>query len=197
MDSLDRYAVYCGLLAPVLSLGLLALSTVVAPPSEFTWQSYALSDMGRPDARTFLVFNAGLISGGLVGLPFVWPLWSRARNHAERGGAALLLVSLVGLALVGVFHLPHDLHGLTALLFFVTGPFTHWLYGTGQALAGDVRLGLVSIWFGVGHVMGWTGWLLYLSLAQPGEQLWFAVPEMIAAMAFGGWAFTVARSLLD
>jgi hypothetical membrane protein len=196
MDS-ERYAIYCGILAPILSLGCVGLSTVIAPPGEFTWQSFALSDLGRPDARTYLLFNAGLIGGGLVGLPLVWPLWRRARNRVEQVGTGMLLISLVGLALIGVFHLPHPLHGLVAILFFVGGPFTHWVYGTGQALAGDVVLGLVSVWFGILHVIGWTGWLLYLSIVQPGEQFWFAVPEMVAALAFGGWAVTVARSLLD
>lgn len=198
MDSLERYALYCGgILAPVLSLGCVGLATVLAPPDQFTWQAYALSDMGRPDARTYLLFNGGLVGGGVVGLPLVWPLWRRARNRVEQVGTVMLLVSLVGLALIGVFHLPNSLHGLVALLFFVGGPFTHWVYGTGQALAGDVRLGLTSIWFGVGHAAGWAGWLLYLAVASPGGGPWFAVPEMIAAMAFGGWAVTVARSMLD
>ena len=52
MASLERYAIYCGLMAPVVSLGTTGLSTVLAPASEFTWQAYALSDLGRPDART-------------------------------------------------------------------------------------------------------------------------------------------------
>jgi len=197
MEPLERYAVYCGILAPVFSLGCVGLATVVAPPGEFTWRAYALSDMGRPDARTYLLFNAGLIGGGVVGLPLVWSLWRRARNRVEQVGTVMLLVSLIGLALIGVFHLPHPLHNPVALLFFVGGPFTHWVYGTGRALAGDVRTGLVSIWFGVGHAAGWTGWLLYLALSGPEGGPWFAVPEMIAAVAFGGWAVTVARSLLD
>ena len=62
MSSLKRYAIYCGLLAPVVSLGSTTLATVLAPASEFTWQAYALSDLGRPDARTFLLFNGGLIT---------------------------------------------------------------------------------------------------------------------------------------
>lgn len=197
MGSLERYTLSCGILAAVVSLGCVALATVLAPPTEFTWRSFALSDMGRPEARTYLLFNGGLIAGGVVGVPFVWPLWRRARNWAERAGTAVLLVSLIGLTLIGVFHLPHPLHSPVALLFFIGGPFTHWLYGTGQVLAGDVGLGLVSVWFGVGHVVGWLSWLLYLTISQPADQFWFAVPEMIAAVAFGGWAVTVARSHLD
>lgn len=195
MSSLERYAIYCGLMAPVVSLGSTSLSTVLAPASEFTWQAYALSDLGRPDARTFVLFNGGLILGSLLGVALAWPLWRRSRNTLERAGTVAFVLAVVGLGLVGVFHLPRDLHSPAALLFFVGGPFTQWLYGTGQVLAGDVRFGLVSVWFGVAHIVGWVGWLL--PVAAAGSDDWFAVPEMIASLAFGLWALALARSLLE
>lgn len=196
MSSFQRYAVYCGLLAPILSLGSTGLATVVAPASEFTWQGFAISDLGRPTARTYFLFNGGLILGGLVGMLFSWPLWRRSRNELERAGAGVFVVTLLGLTLVGVFHLPKALHEPVALLFFLGGPFTHWFYGTGQVLAGDVRFGLVSIWVGVAHVVGWTGWIIYIAVGGSAES-WFAVPEMIASVAFGCWAFALARSMVD
>lgn len=193
MPSLERYAVYCGLLAPVVSLGSTGLSTVVAPPAEFTWEAYALSDLGRPGARTFLLFNGGLILGGLLGAAFAWPLWRHSRNLLERVGTVLFAPTVVGLGLVGVFHLPHGLHTPVALLFFIGGPVTQWLYGAGQVLADDARFGTVSILLGVVHVVGWVGW----QFAVSGPEAWFAVPEMIASLAFGVWALALARSLLD
>jgi hypothetical protein len=42
------------------------------------------------------------------------------------------------------------------------------------------------------HVAGWLGWILTV---EDGET-WFAVPEMIASVAFGVWVFALARSLL-
>ena len=192
MSSLKRYVIYCGLLAPVVSLGSTTLATVLAPASEFTWQAYALSDLGRPDARTFLLFNAGLILGGVLGLAFAWPLWRRSRNLVELIGTVTFAVTVVGLGLVGVFHLPRGLHGPVALLFFVGGPVTQWLYGAGQALAGDGRFGAVSTALGLVHVAGWLGWILTV---EDGET-WFAVPEMIASVAFGVWVFALALSLL-
>jgi len=195
MTSLERYATYCGLLAPAIALGSVGLATVVAPPSEFTWKAFALSDLGRPDARTFLLFNGGLVIGSAVGLGFVWPLWRRAGNWFERAGTIAFVLTVVGLGLVGVFHLPRALHQPVSLAFFVGAPFASWLYGTGQVLAGESRLGLVSIWIGVAHVVGWIGWILYAATA--GGEHWFAVPEMIAALAFGCWAAAIARRLLE
>lgn len=195
MASLDRYATYCGLLAPAIALGAVGLATVVAPSAEFSWKAFALSDLGRPDARTFLLFNGGLVGGGIVGLPFAWPLWRHADNRLERAGAIGFVLTVVGLALIGVFHLPRDLHQPVSLAFFLGAPVTGWLYGTGQVRAGDVRLGLASVLLGVAHVVGWTGWLLRVVVT--GQDNWFAVPEMIAAIAFGCWAVAIARRLLE
>ena len=41
-SGLDPEVLHCGLMAPA---------------SELTWQAYAFSDLGRPDARTFVLFN--------------------------------------------------------------------------------------------------------------------------------------------
>jgi len=193
MESLERYAIYCGLLAPVVSLGSTGLSTVVAPASEFTWEAYALSDLGRASARTFVLFNGGLLLGGLLGVAFAWPLWRHSRNLLERFGTVVFALAVVGLGLVGVFYLPHELHTPVALLFFLGGPITQWLYGGGQLLAGDTRFGAISILFGVVHVVGWVGWILVVE----DPETWFAVPEMVASLAFGLWAVALARSLLD
>lgn len=190
-STFERLTVWSGIAAPVLALGCVLLSTLLASPAEFTWAERALSDLGRREASTFWLFNGGLVVGGAVGLFFAWPLWRRARHPLERLSALSLLVTLLGLALVGVFYLPRDPHGLVALFFFAGGPVTHTLYGLGLVLEGDTRFGLVSLGFGVAHVLAWGGWFGYIALT--GSSDYFAVPEMLAALAFGAWAITVAR----
>jgi hypothetical membrane protein len=185
-----RLAVWSGVVAPVLALGCVVLSTALATPAEFTWAGNALSDLGRPEASTFWLFNGGLIAGGTVGIPFTLLLWRRARNRLERLAAFTFLLSVVGLALVGVFHLPRDPHGLVALCFFVGGPVTHSLYGVGLIRRGERALGRVSVGFGAVHVLAWGGWLGYV--AMTGSSDFFAVPELVAAVAFGCWAVAVA-----
>lgn len=190
-SSLERLAIWSGIVAPALALGSVLLSTLLASPAEFTWAERALSDLGRREASTFWLFNGGLVAGGTLGLPFAWPLWRRADHALERLGVGTFLVSLVGLALVGVFYLPRDPHGLVALLFFAGGPATHALYGFGLRRRGETGFGLVSVGFGVAHVLVWGGWFGYVAL--PGSSDFFAVAEMLASLVFGGWAITVAR----
>ncbi|MFC7058848.1 DUF998 domain-containing protein [Halovenus salina] len=192
--TVERLAVWSGVAAPVVALGCVLLSTLIASSGEFTWTAKALSDLGRREASTFWLFNGGLVAGGVVGLPFAWPLWRRAEHVLERLSAVTFLLSVVGLGLVGVFYLPRDPHGLVALCFFVGGPITHALYGGGLLARGEA-FGRISIGFGLVHVLAWGSWLGYV--AATGSSDFFAVPEMVAALAFGGWAITVARRLLD
>ncbi len=191
-------ATYCGIAAPAVALGAIALATIVAPTETFSWQNEALSEMGRYGAPTFFLFNGGLIVGGLLGLPFVRRCWATSRNAVERLGVVLLAIAVGGLIGVGVFFLEHtavyferSVHGFAALSVFGVAPFASWVYGSGAALAGDGRLAVASVWFGNVHPLAWLGWLLSLG-GRVDTDTWFAVPEFVAAVAFGGWILTLA-----
>ncbi|MFD1564099.1 DUF998 domain-containing protein [Haloarchaeobius amylolyticus] len=198
MANRARVATYYGVTAPAVALGAIVLATIIAPPETFTWQDRALSEMGRYGSSTFFLFNGGLIAGGLLGLPFVWHCWATSRNAVERLGVVLLAIAVGGLIGVGVFFLEHtavyverSLHGLAALSVFGVAPFASWVYGSGAALAGDGRLAVASVWFGNVHPLAWLGWLLSLG-GRVDTGTWFAVPEFVAAVAFGGWIVTLA-----
>jgi len=201
MATRRRIATYCGFAGPIVSLGAIMLATIVAPPETFTWHGRALSDMGRYGAPTFLLFNGGLIVGGLLGFPFAWRLWLESRNSLERVGVALLAVAVIGMIGVGIFFLKHttlyletSLHGLAALTVFGVAPFAGWIYGTGAVLAGDGRLAVASFWLGIVHPVAWLGWLVSLGGAID-TGTWFAVPEFVAALAFGGWILSLALTV--
>ncbi|WP_254523432.1 DUF998 domain-containing protein [Natrinema caseinilyticum] len=193
-----KIATYCGVAGPVVSLGAIVIATVLAPPETFTWGEQALSDMGRYGAPTFPLFNGGLILGGLIGTPFVWRLWSASRNTGERLGIALTAIAVVGMVGVGVFFLEHtavylgtSLHGVAALTVFGVAPFASWVYATGAALAEDASLAIASFWFGNVHPLAWLGWLVAIG-GETDTGSWFAVPEFVAAVAFGGWILVLA-----
>ncbi|WP_254529669.1 DUF998 domain-containing protein [Natrinema gelatinilyticum] len=193
-----KIATYCGVAGPAVSLGAIVLAMVLAPPETFTWGERALSDMGRYGAPTFLLFNGGLILGGLISIPFVWRLWSASRNTVERLGITLIAVAVVGMVGVGVFFLEHtalyletSLHGVAALTVFGVAPFASWVYATGAALAEDGPLAIASFWFGNVHPLAWLGWLVAIG-GETDTGSWFAVPEFVAAVAFGGWILVIA-----
>lgn len=200
MVDTKRAATTCGFAAPIVALGAILLATVVTPPETFTWRSRALSDMGRYGAPTFPLFNGGLVLGGLVGLPFAWRVLIASRNAVERVGAILLAIAVVGLIGVGIFFLDHtavylgrSLHGVAALTVFGVAPVAAWVYGTGAALSGDGRLAVASFWLGNVHPVAWLAWVL--ALGKIDTRTWFAVPEFVAAVAFGGWILLLAVTL--
>ncbi|MFA9501488.1 DUF998 domain-containing protein [Natrinema sp. H-ect1] len=201
MTETKRIATYCGIAAPVVTLGAILLATFVAPPETFTWRTRALSDMGRYGAPTFPLFNGGLIVGGLIGFPFAWRLWTASRNRLERAGIVLLAVTVLGQIGVGIFFLEHtavyldrSFHAVAALSVFGVAPFAGWVYGAGAALAGDRRLAVPSILIGLVHPLAWAVWIGSLD-GGADTDTWFAVPEFIAAVAFGGWVLLLAVTI--
>ncbi|WP_252700922.1 DUF998 domain-containing protein [Natronosalvus vescus] len=187
----------------MIVIGTIVLATILASPETFTWRSRALSDLGRPAARTFWLFNVGLVVGGLIGIPFVRALWRTSRNTAERVGAVLTGVSLLGMIGVGIFFLEHthyyletDFHGVAALTVFGVAPFAQLLVGTDQILEGDRWLAIASVWLGMTHAVGWVAWLLTRAVADDPWH-WFAVPEFVAALAFAVWIVLLTRYGFD
>lgn len=60
-------------------------------------------------------------------------------------------------------------------------------------LSGRLRAELVTIWLGIGHVIGWVVWGAGL---RPGPGL--ALPELVGSVALAAWVVLTARSrLLD
>ena len=193
-------ATWCGIVAPIVALGSVVLATLVAPAETFTWANRALSDLGRHGAETFWLFNGGLIVGGLVGVPFGWRLWIDARTRVERAGILALAAAVLAMIGVGIFFLDHtevyletDLHVPVAVGFFLLAPLSQWLYGVGSVLSGDASRGWLSAGLGTVHPIAWVGWVAFRPEGDPTR--WFAVPEFVAAIAFGGWILWLAVTL--
>ncbi|WP_435332608.1 DUF998 domain-containing protein [Haloarchaeobius sp. TZWWS8] len=195
-----------GLLTPAISLGTLFLATVVDP--QYSWATRSLSSMGEAtphslfalasrDQLAFLLFNSGLVLGGILGQPFAYRLWLDAENLVERAGVATFVVALAAMAGVGVAYLDGplaSLHFLFAVTFFFLGTVALLLYGSGRVLAGAPRTGLAVVWIGVVHLLVWVVWVVLEAMVFTGDDIWtfFAVPEAVGAVAVGGWAFWTA-----
>lgn len=180
---------WAGVGAPTITVVGIFLATLVSP--DFGWTANALSDLGSraPDATaatatTRLLFNGGLIAGGLVGLGFGPALLVAHRNIVELLGVGLAGLTLVAMGLIGVFPLPTDEHLLVAVPFFVLLSVALTVYGAGNVLAGARRRGLVTIGFAGLNTGAWAVWALTGSFFRPG----LALPEAVGAAVLGVWA---------
>jgi hypothetical membrane protein len=191
-DTVERASVWAGLIAPVLSFVGVLLATLVSP--SFAWTGNALSDLGGPTGPvatdlTRLLFNGGLIAGGLVALGLGYALFLAARNLVELAGIGLFGLTSLSMALIGVFPLPQDTHFLVAVSFYVLLSLALWVYGAGNLLAGDRTRGVATVGLGVLNSGAWAVWAATGEFSRPG----LALPEVVGAAALAGW--TVATAL--
>lgn len=206
----DRLLAF-GYPAVLFGVGFVFLGTLIDPA--FSWETRSLSSIGEANGKgllalgstdqlAFLLFNGGLLLGGLTGLPFMIGLGRATEGRASTVGTGLGLLTLVGMFGVGVAYLDGPLNALhfpfaTTLFFGLT--FTMWAFGTALVLGDDRLYGVGTIWLSNAQVVFWVLWVIAEAMAFTGDDVWtyFAVPEFVAALFFGGWVVATARRYGD
>jgi len=181
----ERVAPSLGLAAVAISFGGVVYAMVAAP--WFSPLFYALSDLGARGELTAPIFNGALAVGGALGAGFVVAVLAEVDNPIRAAGGLFALLAMVFMALVGVFPLPHPLHGVVAIPFFITLTLAVFLWGGGDYAAGRPVRGLVLVLLGVLHLVSWVWWLVF-PWFPPG----IAIPEIVGSAAFAVWGGWIA-----
>lgn len=191
MVDYERATAWAGVAVPVWTLGTILLATLLSP--SFSWTVNALSNLGaQTDVSTpltIIVFNGGLITGGVAGVAFAVALWLGSGHVLERIGAVVYAVAVLAMAGVGVFPQDRALHFPMAAGFYLLFTVAFWAYGAGNVLVGERTRGWVTVLLGVAHLAMWVGWVQVVGLAGGG----LAIPEIVGALLFGGWTVAAAR----
>ncbi|WP_254280341.1 DUF998 domain-containing protein [Haloarcula marina] len=192
MNEYERVSGWSGVVSVVLTNAAILLATLASP--SFSWTAHALSNLGYsgdPVATpvTTLLFDGGLVVGGVVGLGFGYVLWVRSRNVVEKLAVPLFGVALLGMAGVGVFPYPKALHTPSAMTLYLGTMAAMTTYGVGNALAGARRRAAGTVALVGLHVGVWWWWLSGGGLSRGG----LAVPEMLGALLFSAWVLWTAR----
>lgn len=177
---------WTGLVAAVLTLGSIVVATTLSP--SFAWREHALSNLGVSSTEpgttaTVLLFNGGLVAGGFLGLGFALLLYREAHRRDRRLVAVLLGLTLVSMALIGVFPQDRPLHVPVALAFFIGVSVTLWTDAIACLRTDDPRRAVPGLLTGTGNAVAWLGWVLLA--ASPSEGL--AIPELLGAVCFATW----------
>ncbi|MBX0293962.1 DUF998 domain-containing protein [Haloarcula nitratireducens] len=191
-DTLDRFGGWAGVASVVLTNAAIAGATLASP--SFAWTDHALSNLGQPGDPvatpvTTLLFDGGLVLGGLVGLLFSYTLWVESANLAERLAALPLCVALLGMVGVGVFPYAQPLHGPAAITLYLASMVTMALYAVGNALAGAIGRAAGTVALVALHVGVWWWWLSGGGLSRGG----LAVPELFGSLLFSAWVLWTAH----
>jgi hypothetical membrane protein len=180
----------------VVTLGAIFAAISLSP--EFSWTAHALSNLGgnvgdASTPTTRLIFNYGLILGGLVGMAFGLPMLGVFRNLVELAGVGLFGLVLISMSLIGVFPLQTDLHIPVAIAFYMLLSAALWTYGVGNVFAGDERRGMYTVALAVLNGTVWILWLATGDLLRPG----LAFPELLGAFLFAVWAIATVLDVRD
>lgn len=183
---------WSGAVAVVVTIGSILAATVVAPG--FSWRENALSNLGVTatdvgTTATVVLFNGGLIAGGVVGLGFGYALLRAATTRGEYVVVGLLGLTLVLMSLVGVFPQDTAPHFPVALGFYLMVSVSLWADAVVRLREGVRPWALTSAVVGTTNIAVWIAWI------AAGTPWGLAVPELIGAVLFGGWVCLRSLSL--
>jgi hypothetical membrane protein len=180
-----RIAGLCGVIAPILSFGLIFYAIGMSP--WFSWQTNALSDLGVYPRPSALPFDVALISGGVLNAVLVVGTgqWLGA-GWLGRAGTVVSFVGAVALGLTGAF--PENylgLHWMSAATYFLVTPIGYALLGAeiwrrGRRAHGGAAMSAAAAAFLVMTFMPHDG---------------LALPEVIAAILLTSRAFSMGMKL--
>lgn len=177
---------YLTVVAVAVTVGCMLLATVLSP--EFAWRENALSNLGvtwtdAGTTTTAVLFNGGLITGGLLGVTVAVSLYRGSNRRTDRVVLALTGATLALMGLVGVFPQGEMLHFPVAIAFFLSVSVTMWVDGGLRYRVGERRQGGLVAAGGTANILVWVVW--FAVVETPSEGL--AVPEMVGALVFAAW----------
>ncbi|ERH09811.1 MAG: putative membrane protein [halophilic archaeon J07HX64] len=180
------YLWYLTVIAVTTTVGSILLATVLSPG--FAWRENALSNLGvvRTDAgtaTTAVLFNGGLVIGGVIGVVVTVTLYRRVTGSGDQVVAVLAGAALTLMGLVGVFTQGHPLHFPVAVSFFLLVSVVMWVDGGVRYRGGSRRRAGLAVAGGVANVLCWVVWVTVVTDPSSG----LAIPEMVGAGLFGVW----------
>jgi len=188
----DRIGRVAGVGSVALALGSTLLATLLSPA--FTWSGNALSDLGvawtaAGTTGTVVLFDGGLVLGGLAGLAFARFLVHSAPDALHRLAGASFGVTSASMGAVGLFPMGSALHAPVAIVFFLGISATLALAGVGALRRGVIGYGASSVGLAAGNLGVWVAWALAGGPAAVG----LAVPEIGGSIALSTWVLVTAR----
>lgn len=182
-----RIALLAGPAATIVLIGgILLAAYVFSPASNFQWTG-DLDQFG-------ILRHYSIALGGLLGLVFLWPVWTDAGSHLQRAGIGIFAIGLGITVSANALAAAEIRAGDWAILGLVLlFPVALLVHGLGDVSAGYRRRGGISFLLGV--LYSANIWLLFpASPAPQGYELVFYVGSFVLVSA---WIVVMAVSLWE
>lgn len=195
METRETFVRGAGVASVAVTMSTVLAATVLSPA--FQWEANALSNLGVTSTAagiesTVLLFNGGLIAGGLLGLVFAVALTAAGTAIADRATGVSFAIAVLCLELIGVFPQDTSLHTPVAVGFYLLVSVTLWLDALAALRHGWRRRLVVATTLGTANIVAWLLWGIVGPVTRPGV----AIPELFGAVAFSTWVLWVSLGLL-
>lgn len=176
--------------SPIITLSIIALA--INSYQFFDWESNALSDLGIISGITSVLFNNGLILGGLMTLMFIPGLFILlTKTNYGRFCSSFFVFVCCFLILIGLF--PEDvvpIHYLVSLGFFITLPISLFLISVSFYFTRKNFWALFTFIFAFLVAIPWVIYLLTEIFKA------VAIPEIISGLEISVWIITMGFKML-
>ena len=185
-----KVAGICGFLTPLTAFAL--VFSAIASYPEFSWANNALSDLGVVEGITALLFNSGLLIGGVLCFVFATGLFVFLKERTVgKIGALVFVLGSLALFAIGVF--PENVrptHYIVSVMFFMLLPIAMLIIVGAFWLMHKVRMAAFTLLVAVAAA---TPWILYFTIPYAPN---VAVPEAVSAFAGAVWAVALSGKML-
>ncbi len=185
-----KVAGICGFLTPIVAFAF--IFSAISSYSEFSWLDNALSDLGVVAGVTSVLFNAGLIVGGVLCAVFARGLFVSLKERIiGKVGAFVFVLASISLFAIGVF--PESVsptHYIVSVMFFTFLPISMLITVGAFWLMHRTRMAVFTLLVAVAAA---TPWVLYFTVHYAPN---VAMPEIVSALAGAVWAVVLSGKML-
>jgi hypothetical membrane protein len=179
-----------GLVAPPFVFTCIFTSIATWP--HFSWVNNALSDLGVQNGATAIIFNTGLIVGGLLFIIFATGLFNIASKHViGKAGTAIFVLACLMLIAIGVFNENlSPTHYLVSVGLFVFMPISMLTLTVAFWAEGKHRLSVFTFALAISAA---AVWVLEFTIHYASG---VAIPEFISGLAGAIWVMVISYIML-
>jgi len=179
-----------GILTPLIAFTFISLAIVYSP--DFSWTENALSDLGVAGDVTAILFNSGLIIGGILAMTFASGLFIFLRN-SMLGRIGAFIFTLASLALVAIGILTEDfgrIHYYVSVAFFTFAPISMFIICATFFTMAKAKMGMFTFLTAIAAALVWV--LQFTMRFVPNV----AIPETISALSASTWSMVLGFQML-
>lgn len=179
----------CGTIAPIVAFTFILLAILNFP--QFSWTGNALSDLGVHEGVTAILFNSGLVIGGILALVFASGLFVLQKTMLGRIGVFIFVLAALAFMAIGVFsENAEPTHYYVSVTFFVLFPISMLVIGAAFLLTAKLKMGFFTF---LAAIVAELVWAIHWTIGFGSN---VAIPEALSALSVLIWLMVLGFKML-